>query len=171
MDLLRLDPDSGGASRVTVEDYEEEVFLGRNPKTEISDTLISRQHCSVYICKKLNTWKLKPKKQCFLKRSADDCWQAVSDEVILCDGDQLSLLKDKYIFKVDIKPLAVNVGGGTVNVANASQNSDVDTVIESEKPKNASTPSKNGRLLPSWCRCYKTFLFVPDDGVKCGNGC
>ena len=135
MELLRLDPEAGGASKLTVEPQDGELFLGRNSTTLISDTLISRKHCSVYYSEAENCWKLKPVKPSYKRSSKLPIWSSVSDETNLSNDDQISLLPDKYIFSCVI-----------TNLNNSVAEPDR---VESEKVK-GSSPALKVRVLPRW---------------------
>ena len=140
MELLRLDPDAGGAAKVSVGSQDGEVFLGRNAATLISDTSISRKHCSVYYSEDEHCWKLKPLKESFKRSSESGVWNSVTDEVILSNDDQISLLQDKYIFSCSIVNSSSSNSGCLAAVADA---------VESEKVK-GSNPVKKERVLPKW---------------------
>jgi hypothetical protein len=64
MELRRKDPDSGGSTTLLKIDPEDgEVHLGRNPVTQITDTLISRKHATVCFDKKSLCWTFKSAKK------------------------------------------------------------------------------------------------------------
>ena len=137
MELTRLDPESGGVSRLEVAGSDE-IFLGRNPTTQITDTSISRKHASISFDKNSQQWKLKVNKLCYFKSSGEIDWSETTDYVNLSNGDIFSLLKDRYIYSCKVE-----------NDSNEVSVSLVAKVVESEKPKNVS-PVKKKRILPAW---------------------
>ena len=133
MELTRLDPESGGVSRLEVAGSDE-IFLGRNPTTQITDTSISRKHASISFDKNSQQWKLKVNKLCYFKSSGEIDWSETTDYVNLSNGDIFSLLKDRYIYSCKVE-----------NDSNEVSVSLVAKVVESEKPKNVS-PVKKTRI-------------------------
>lgn len=140
MELQRLDPENGGASTIVLdEDDEEEIFLGRNPIAQITDTLISRKQASLSHDKKSSRWKLKSllaSKLCYIKKSGSEDWEVVAkdDEVDIVSGDKISLVKDKYIFECKF------VDKNILDVKNLPS-----TTVESEKPKSTNFESEKSK--------------------------
>lgn len=132
-----MDPESGGLSRILIEGSEE-TFLGRNPTAQITDISLSRKQASVCFDAGAKKWKFKTNRLCFHKKAKESDWQEVTDEVTLSNGDNISLSKDKYIYRCKV-------------VGDSDEESDVpaSNVVESDKPK-TSSPIKNERILPAW---------------------
>ena len=147
MELQRLDPESGGASRISIDSKDEEIFLGRNPTAQITDTLISRKQASIVFDKNSQNWKLKSilsTKPCYHKKSNSEEWKIVSEEVSLASGDKISLLKQKYVYECSMKK-DENETLKNDFVEFQKPKTDFDEI---EKPKRSI--GSVGRVLPAW---------------------
>ena len=179
MELQRLDPENGGASTIVLDEGdEEEIFLGRNPTAQITDTLISRKQASLSRDKKSNRWKLKSllvSKPCYVMKSDSEDWEVVAkdDEILLSSGDKISLLKDKYIYECKVvvdenipdvaektlstifeleEPKPTSVESEKPKPRTVENEKPMSTAVESEKPK-FSSPEKVLKKEPEKPKC------------------